>query len=440
MKKYEIVYQKYRNDIISGYLKKNDPLPSIRESVALFKVSKTSVEHAYSLLMMEGYINSKEKKGYYVCIDKERILLHQNFDSRIYKKQTNPIRYDFRSHTILPNTFDLNIWKKYMREAFSNSLFLSTYGETQGEYDLREALCQYAYQERNVLCTPNDIIVSSNFQSLLFLLCGFFPKNIIIGMEEHSFAQAEQVFRSYGFSCIKIKSNEEGIDIEDLKKYDLDVLYINSADSGLLKKALSFNHKEMLLSYTQEKNILIIEDDHNGELNYTSSSTYAMQGYAHDDNVIYCGSFSRLLPPSIRISYMVLNKKYLSLYKQSMKNYSPMTSKIEQQALARYIRDGHLKKQLRKLKKEYRIKYNFMNSLLSSTFSNYYLEEAALRFHIPLPNNINIHSIINDCIKHKIAIELYNNHEICISFAGILKEDMQDAILLLSKIINSQKV
>lgn len=433
MKKYEMVYQKYRNDILNGYLKKHEYLPSIRESVTLFHVSKTSVEHAYSLLMMEGYINSKEKKGYYVSIDTERIQLHKNYDLRTYKKEHNTIKYDLRSHTILPDTFDLNIWKKYIREAYTNFSFLSTYGEVQGEYDLREALCKYAYQERKVLTTPEHIVVSSNFQSLMFLLCGLFPKDSIIGMEESGFEQAEQVFASYGLKCIKIKSTPQGIDLTDLKKYSIDFLYINSADCGTLKKSIDSNLRKELLQYTSKHHILIIEDDHNGELNYMSDASYAMQGFAINDNVIYCGSFSRLLPPSIRISYMVLNKTYYEQYNHNIHAYAPMTSKLEQQALARYIREGYLKKQLRKLKKEYHRKCSYMQSILNQYFNNYYLEEAALRFHIPVINNIN--TIIKLCNIKGIAVEGYKEESICISFAGIRKKDMKEAIQLLSDIM-----
>lgn len=435
MKKYEIVYQKYRYDILNGFLKQNEFLPSIRESVELFKTSKTSVEHAYELLMSEGYIESQEKIGYFVSIDQERIQLHKNFDEYLQKKETKNIQYDLRSNTILPTTFDLNIWKKYMREAYNQSSFLSTYGETQGEYDLRIALSQYAYQQRNVLSTYENIIVSSNLQSLLFLLCGLFPKDITIGMEESGFAQAEQVFSSYGIHCIKIKSCNDGIDINDLKQYHIDILFMISSDCGKQKKAISPSLRNTLLEYTSQNNILIIEDDHNGELNYMTSPSFAMQGYAKNDHVIYCGSFSRLLPPSIRISYMVLNQKYLKLYQANQNHYSPMSSKLEQQALAKYICDGHLKKQLRKLKKEYHTKCIYMHSLLSQYFSSFYLEEAALRFHIPLSITDSFDYILEKCYEKNIAIEIYNNENICVSFAGISIEDMDKAISMLYHII-----
>ena len=100
MKKYKIVYEKYKKDILEGFLLNHQALPSIRESCQLLKVSQTTVEHAYNKLVMEGYITNKPQIGYFVDIDEERIQLHKQIDQYQIHHEVLSYTYDFRSQTL----------------------------------------------------------------------------------------------------------------------------------------------------------------------------------------------------------------------------------------------------------------------------------------------------------------------------------------------------
>lgn len=440
MKKYEIVYEKYKNDILNGFLSNHQPLPSIRQSCKLFKTSQTTIEHAYDKLVAEGYIISKPQIGYFVDIDKERIRLHQQIDQYQTPQEVISYVYDFRSQTVSQDSFEVNIWKRYLKDVLDDMTNMSTYGDSQGEYALREALCQYAYKARGVLCHPNQILVGSNYQSLLFVLCGLFEKGTVIGMEYQENSQAKRVFESYGYQIKMIQMNDEGIDMNDLKNYQIDVLYINSASQGLKRKPISQRLRNQLLSYTQDNQIFIIEDDYNGELTYYSRDRYALQGFSNNDNVIYCGSFSRLLLPSLRMSYMVFNQHYYHIYKQLKKQYGPTASKLEQLAFSRYIVDGYLQKHLKKLKKEYKEKNKYMlKSLQKYIDFPFYLDEAYLSYHIQL-HDINEKKLINECQKEHIAINPIHHHILSISFASISLSKIDNAVKLLSKIIKNAHI
>lgn len=435
MKKYEQIYLKFRNDIINGYLKKNQPLPSIRESCELFKASQTTIEHAYNKLVTEGYITSVPQIGYYVSIEEERIDLHKQLDQ--YKMKDVPIQYqyDFRSQTVSQDSFEINTWKRYLKDVLDDMNNMSTYGDGQGEYVLREALCQYAYKTRGVLSQPDRILIGSNYQTLLFILCSLFLKNITIAMEEQEDSQAKRVFESYGYQVIIINSQDQGIDIEDLKSYDIDVLYINSASGGKYKKPLHSKLRDEIINYTVKHNILIIEDDYNGELTYHSKHHHAMQGFSTADNIIYCGSFSRLLLPSLRISYLVLNKKYFDIYKEHKSQYGPTASKLEQLAFSKYIVDGYLEKHLRKLKKEYREKNRKMFQAIKKYLPYHsYLNEAYLSYYVEL-KNIDEMKLMKECQEHKIAINKIKNHILKISFASLPIDKIEEAVIQLSLIL-----
>lgn len=439
MKKYEQIYLKFRNDIIEGYLKKDQPLPSIRESCELFKASQTTIEHAYGKLVIEGYITSIPQVGYFVSIEKERVQLHKQIDQ--YQINAEPIHYiyDFRSQTVSQDSFEINTWKRYLKDILDDMNNMSTYGDSQGEYVLREALCQYAYKVRGVLGHPDRVLVGSNYQSLLFILCSLFKRDIVIGMENQEDSQAKRVFESYGYEVIIIDSEDEGIDLNSLKKYKIDVLYINSASGGKKKVAMNNKLRNEIIQYTTDHNILIIEDDYNGELTYHSKHHHAIQGFSSVDNIIYCGSFSRLLLPSLRISYLVLNQKFYNIYIKHKAQYGPTASKLEQLAFSRYIVDGYLEKHLRKLKKEYKEKNELMReAILKYIPYNFYLNEAYLNYIIEL-NDIDENKLMELCKHNKISINAISNHQLKVSFASISKDQIQDAIILLADLINNSQ-
>lgn len=127
------------------------------------------------------------------------------------------------------------LWKKYLQDVLQNNRHLTSYGDSQGEIELREALSLYAYKMRGVLSHPEHILITANFQSLLFIFMGLIPANSRIGMEYQEKSQAKRVFESYGFKIIEIRSNDDGIDLEDLKNKPIDLLYINSSCQGLKK-------------------------------------------------------------------------------------------------------------------------------------------------------------------------------------------------------------
>lgn len=435
MKKYEMIYEKYRKDILEGFLVNHQQLPSIRQTCQLLKASQTTVEHAYDKLMNEGYIVSYPQKGYFVNIDQERIQLHKQFNQYQINHQPIIYQYDFRSQTVSQDSFDVRIWKRYLKDVLDDMTSMSTYGDSQGEYVLREALCQYAYKVRGILSQPHQIIVGSNYQALLFVLCGMFDKNITIGMEYQDNSQAKRVFESYGLNVVMIKRNNDGIDLEDLKRQDVDVLYINSASTGLKKKPISQKLRDQLLKHTAMHDILIIEDDYNGELTYYSKDRFAMQSFSTKNNVIYCGSFSRLLLPSLRISYMVFNDEFYQKYLQLKNQYGPTASKLEQLAFSHYIVDGYLYKHLKKLKKEYKEKNTVMYHALQKYIPfPFYLDEAYLCYHIQL-SNINEKQLIQDCLQQNIAINPIHDHTLSISFASIPIKEIENAIFILSEIL-----
>lgn len=427
---YKQLYQKIQEDILSDYLLKGDQLPSIRKCESLLKISKTSIEHAYELLLDEGYIISLPQKGYFINVDFDQIQLRKELIEQPIEPETEKILYDFRSQSMDSRSFDIALWKKYLKDVLNTSNEITTYGDAQGEKALRIALQKYAYSIRGVLCSSEQILVGSSFQSLLYILCGLLGKQFVVGMEEAGFLQAETVFKDYGMQIHKIKSDAYGISLSELYNSDIKLLYINSGSHGKNHQPISKRKQSELLKWAKEKNGLIIEDDHNGELRYHSKISPTMQGYDIGKHVIYIGSFSKLLLPSLRISYMVFTQELLQKFELRKHSYSPNSSKIEQLALAHYIVDGHLERHIKRLRKRYEQKCKLMSEQIKKHFPNVQciLEEGALQFIVRFESNYDINAFIQKAKDKHILIQKNTENDLVLSFAAIKEEDIPTAL------------
>lgn len=427
------IYEKIKHDIMQGYVKKGDQLPSIRKCETLLHVSKTSVERAYELLLDEGFIQSYAKVGYFIIVNDEQVRMRKMMEEEKTVLSQHSVRYDFRSQTMDVDSFDMTLWKKYLKSTLDQYVEIATYGDPQGEYNLRLALQKYAYSMRGVLCSCEQVVVGSSFQTLLYILCGLFDHKPVIGMEECGFSQAENVFKDYGFKVVKFTSLSDGIAMEQLHDCSVDLLYINSGSYGSDHQAITRKQAMQLLQWAKKNNTYILEDDHNGELRYQTRVLPAMQGFDPDGRIIYAGSFSKLLLPSLRISYMVLPLVFANGFQQRIASYAPTSSKIEQLALAHYIVDGHLQRHVKRLRKRYERKSTrFINALhMAFPDAALNLEESALQVALHFPNIVHCDHYQVMAKEHDVYLQCNEQNDIVLSFAGIDEDEIEQAIAFL---------
>ena len=422
MKKYEVIYNAYRESILSGILKYGDRVDSIRECVKKMNVSKTTVEAAYNKLVLDGFISSKEKVGYVVSMNPERVLLHHEILDYSSSHKEKVYDYDFRIQSVSIDSFETSIWKRYMKDVLNDKKLMSSYGLAQGEYGLRQALCKYVYQNRNILCFPEQMVIGSNYQSLLYIFCGMLDKQKVIGLSSLVDEQAKQVFLSYGFHVEYLDPDHF---IEDIQRLNIDVVYVNTTCFTVDRQSMCEKMRKELVSLS---NILILEDDYNGELVYASKIKTSLCSMS--SNVIYFSSFSRLLLPSLRIGYMILNEEYTKKYSASF--FGPTASKLEQVAFSQYIVDGYLQKHLRKLVREYKEKHLYLKKLIDTYVGcSYILDETYMVYWLDL--DVDVSCFKELCESNGVAISI-SNGRIGLSFASMNKELMLDGVIRLAEI------
>ena len=352
---YMEVYEYYRQLILDGKMAPGSKLPSLRKCSQELKLSRTTIETAYLQLAADGYIMAKAQSGYYVT----EIASHQHKSSQSGRHNTTHYRYDLASSGVDKESFRFDLWSRYMKSALRQNDRMLTYGEPQGEADLRETLAHYIRERRNILCSPDDIVVSASFQNLLQILCPLihevYPEFHQVSFPTPSFVHGSTIFGDYGY------------DIHYRDK-DCDVVYVSPAHMTKWGEIMPVKRRLELLKYADVHHHLIIEDDFENEFVYFQKPTPSLFGLSGGQGVVYIGSFSRLLLPSIRISFMILPQELLKAYKQKSECYNQTASKAEQIALCQFIRDGHLAAQTRRLKRLYSSKLKELRSAIRQVF------------------------------------------------------------------------
>lgn len=431
--KYIQVYQTIIDDIENGYLKYHDKIPSIRQMAKRLDVSRTTVESAYLQLLVEGYIYAKEKVGYYVDVQYRSQMKGPTFDTNI-AVETQKYRYDFSGRFVDSESFNLEIWKKYIKKALNQTDELMCYGEILGEPALKQALQRYSHEYRGLSRPVNQYVIGAGFQILLYHICSLFGKDTIVGIEEGGFKQAEAVFHDCHLQVVKLPVDDQGITIDGLKKANLKLLYLNSSSGGYHGHPIKWQRRLEIINFARENDVFIIEDDHNGELKFNTKPIDAMSKL-DNERIFYVGSFSKLLLPSIRISYMALPNYFTKIFYQKVSSYHQTASKLEQLALAMYIDDGQLARHLKKLRKHYRIKGNHLLTSLQNAFPNHHFElyETALKITMAVADELT-DQYIETAKKHNIRVTRNSSNQIVLSFSGIFEHDIDEAINLLKEI------
>lgn len=336
MKKYIELYNKIKNEIEQNQLMPGDKIPSIRKASELYNVSITTVQNAYFDLCTDGYIAAIDKSGYFVTDIAAKVI-----DKNV-KSDNTAVLYDLTGGIADEECFDLSLWQRYIKSALRQKHRLLSYSSAQGEADLREAITKYIYEKRNVVTSADRIIIGAGVQSLLQILCSLIDKNQCVSFPDNSFTQGIKVFNDYGF---EIHTRDKNADI----------IYVSPSHMTSWGNVMPTKRRLELVSYSQKNNSLVIEDDYENEFLYNSKPTPSLYALGKG-NVIYIGSFSAMLLPAIRISFMVLTKELAEKFKSNESKYAQTASLTEQIALCNYIRDGHIYSQTRKIRRLYTAK------------------------------------------------------------------------------------
>lgn len=353
---YEQLYEAIKQAIIEGELSKNKTLSSVRVMVKDLQVSRNTVERAYQQLLAEGYIRSVPGAGYYVqdiandYLNKFSIEHKKTLEEEVKKKVT--LKYDFEYASIDSELFPWDKWRKYVQNAIleeANHKEIA-YETNKGNLLLRKNLCQYLKAYRGVNCTPEQIIICAGTQFGMEILTHILPHTKYnLAFEEPGFDGMRDLFLNRGYRMTPIPVLGDGIDLVALNNAECNLLYITPSHQFPTGVVTSISKRNKLLRWAYSNDAYIIENDYESEFRYGTKPVPSLQSLDQYDKVIYVGTLSKVLSPSIRCAYIVLPEQLLDAYDMGYGHFYSALPTYNQVALARFIEDGLLEKHVRKV-------------------------------------------------------------------------------------------
>lgn len=394
--KTEYLYRCLKEDILSGRISAGERLPSRRALAEHLGISVVTVQAAYSELLSEGYLSSRERSGYYVM---ELKLPGGTKRRRTSAYAANagraPVRagaeadetgrqsaYD-RQPSGMPAGPETNAVPKTKAGAergayrydeggeapavdFPFTPFLRIVREVLNDYrdklisrppnagtpELRQAVSDYLRRYRGMDASPEQIIIGSGSEYLYGFLAQLFDKRIVYAIEAQSYRKIRLVYSAYARPYELLPMDEYGVSTEGLRNSQAGVLHVtpfHSYPTGITAPAAK---RYEYIAWAKERNAFIIEDDFESEFSVRRKPLETI--YAMDDSasVIYVNTFTRSLAPAMRVGYMVLPKRLLGQYKQSLGFYSCTVPSLDQYVLAEYMNRGYFEKRLDQIRRK----------------------------------------------------------------------------------------
>lgn len=356
---YAHLYQCIKEDILNGKLEAEDKLPSKRTLAKNLGISLITVENAYAQLMIEGYIYSRPKRGYYVAKIMKQPPLHQEVKQNSKLQLPQKQAFSFASGNVPAETFPYNIWSRLLRQVLTaaneNTLLCDT--SCGGIVQLRQAIAQHLYQFRGMQAEPEQIIIGAGTQVLYNLIVQLLGRNHIYALEDPCYPQLAAIYKANNVFCRYLPMDKNGVSREMLENSGADILHITPSHqfpTGIIMPAS--RRYELLHWAGQSSSRYIIEDDYDCEFRLYGRPISTLQSSDTAEKVIYINTFSKTLAPTFRISYMVLPSHLTTLFYQKLGFYSCTVSNFEQFTLAKFIEGSYFERHLNRMRTYYRNK------------------------------------------------------------------------------------
>lgn len=383
------IYTEIREKILDGELKAGERLPSSRDLSRELCVARNTVLAAYDMLVSEGAVYSKAGSGFYVGSGVKRPIPNLSIDDL----QTASLAdYPITNETInfdsgLPalELFPRGKWNRTVSCAFGEAPVSALgYDDPQGRPELRHILCAYLKKTRGVSCTPEQVIITAGAKQGISLVAKcLLNSQSEVWMENPSNANVVKIF-SYHTNRIK------PIDVDALGiRPDIfpadgkpTLIFTTPSHQFPMGGILPIQRRIALVEYARTSGAYLLEDDYDSEFSYDAPPTNSLFEL-DNERVIYVGTFSKVLFPSIRLGYLVVPEQLALKIRELKRLADHHSNSIYQLALMRFIESGDLERHIRRMKKEYRKRRDYLLELLPAYFGNQvYLHGANAGLHL----------------------------------------------------------
>src|SRR5690348_7091206 len=385
------VYADIRDAILSGRLAARSQLPSTRLLASELRISRTTVSLAFDQLRAEGFLEARERGGTFVATTiPDRVLSSGPHTpsraspqrSRAALSVSSPSRRGaalaslttpamsvsgrepraFRTGVPALDVFPHSVWGQIAARLWRRApRALLGYGVPNGYRPLRRAIANYLEVSRGARCTSEQVIVVGGSQEALYLAAQLLIEpGDTAWIENPGYPGARNALSAAGARLVGVPLDGEGLDLAHGLRVapNARIAYITPSHQYPLGVTMTIGRRLALLQWARDAGAWILEDDYDSEFRYTSRPLPSLQGLdagagEADTRVIYVGSFSKTLFPSLRIGFLVVPSALVDAFAAARAVIDRQSPTVDQAVLAEFIAEGHFMRHLRRMRALY---------------------------------------------------------------------------------------
>lgn len=393
---FQQIYNGLRTAILSGQLEGGTRLPPTRDLAREMRVSRNTIVNAFEQLIAEGYLEGRTGAGTYVShvLPEELLQIRPHGQARAKEATSPPISR--RGALLTENTsitpihyadalrafqpglpaidqFPFETWSRLITHYWRNPpVSLLRYGDPHGYKPLREAIASYLKASRGVDCTAEQVIIVSGSQQALDLTARvILDADDSMYLEDPGYLGARHVFAGAGVHLLPIAVDGAGMNVEAAiaQKQRARLVYVTPSHQYPMGVTLSLARRLRLLEWAAQTGMWVLEDDYDSEYRYAGRPLAPLQALDTGERVIYMGTFSKVLLPSLRLGYLVVPPTLVDTFVKARALVDRHSPTIDQAVLADFIADGHFTRHIRRMKQLYHERQSIL------------LEQADTRLH-----------------------------------------------------------
>src|SRR5437588_5668526 len=379
---YQQLYRQIRQELESGSFDSSaSRVPSSRVLAATLRISRPTVNEAFSKLLAEGYLQARKRSGIFVADHLPATFLKAarsattarvEYSPRVARRVTRmtdlrsgrqldvgvagPPSVTFVAGLPAVDEFPIAVWERLREKVLAKKgAHLLRYASSRGEIELRKAVAAYLCDFRGANCHPDQIVVVGGMQqAMLACALALINEGEVAWIEDPGFHQARNVLAFAGAKMVPRPIDREGLVIAKCSRQNSPrLIFVAPSHQFPLGVTMSLKRRKALIEFAESRDGYILEDDYNSEFRFDGPPLPCLQGLDHAGRVIYAGTMSKILYPSLRLGFVVAPPPLVDTPVTARAALDQRSPAVDQATLARFITEGFFLSHVKRMRELY---------------------------------------------------------------------------------------
>jgi GntR family transcriptional regulator/MocR family aminotransferase len=452
------VYIQIADSIITaikdGKLREGDPLPGSRQMAAQLKVNRNTIVDALDVLLAEGWLHSKERRGTFVSENLPDLHSVKSVPAKTLN-MVRPAIADIVFDDGVPDTriAPINELARAYRQIFNRKgkWQMMGYREGSGDADFLDAIVHMLNYKRGMRLSTDQVYITRGSQMAMYLAAhSLFKPGDQVVVENPGYKPAWKAFQSTGAEILTISVDEHGMNIDELRvllnnNSNIKAIYTTPHHQFPTTVTLSLPRRLELIALSNQYSFTIIEDDYDNEFHFEQRPLYPMSSFENVGKFVYIGTMSKIVAPALRIGFMASSKDLIAKVSQIRKIIDGQGDNMMEQAILQLINDGHIKRHLRRATLIYKNKRDYFESLINKHLGekvNFQKPDGGLAFWLQPKHEVDLRELAEELLGRGVQImspDLFSHGEpvngIRLGYASLTEAQLEQGVIAISKLL-----